>query len=222
MAVPTGMWGVAIFASHFNSKHNMETNGIDYKGLAQSARRELNERMEGFISRMGWLKEYLQQLLDDMDTLAKENQIQKAKIDSLQERIRKDQLNIQQKEQEHKAECVKYQEQIAEEKRLRMELEMKMTEMTKLSTNVAKKSPEEDLIKGIRTYVNHSKQKRPDKRAKAKEAALDMVLANKLTLPEDLAAAIESLDDEQPEPKVVNVGNGGHYNDIHDNKEVKV
>ena len=200
----------------------MEANGIDYKGLAQSARRELNERMEGFISRMGWLKEYLQQLLDDMDTLAKENQIQKAKIDSLQERIRKDQLNIQQKEQEHKAECVKYQEQIAEEKRLRMELEMKMTEMTKLSTNVAKKSPEEDLIKGIRTYVNHSKQKRPDKRAKAKEAALDMVLANKLTLPEDLAAAIESLDDEQPEPKVVNVGNGGHYNDIHDNKEVKV
>ena len=52
MAVPTVMWGVAVVASHFNSKHNMETNEIDYKGLAQSARRELNERMEGFISRM--------------------------------------------------------------------------------------------------------------------------------------------------------------------------
>ena len=54
--------------------------------------------------------------------------------------------------------------------------------------------------------------------ALAKEAALDMVLANKLTLPEDLAAAIESLDDDQSDPKVVNVS--GNYNDIHDNGTV--
>ena len=45
-----------------------------------------------------------------------------------------------------------------------------------------------------------------------------MVLANKLTLPEDLAAAIECLDDDQADPKVVNVT--GNYNDIHDNGTV--
>ena len=113
-------------------------------------------------------------------------------------------------------------QQLVEEKRLRAEAEMRMAELNKLSSDVAKKSSEEALLKALRTYVSNSKRKRPDKRAAAKEAALDMVLANKLTLPEDLAAAIESLDDDQTEPKVVNVGNGGHYNDIHDNGGVTV
>ena len=47
---------------------------------------------------------------------------------------------------------------------------------------------------------------------------LELAMANGVAFPEDLAASIDSLDDEQPEAKVVNVA--GNYNDIHDNGSV--
>lgn len=94
-------------------------------------------------------------------------------------------------------------EQLAEEKRARAELEMKMAELSKLSAGVAKKSSEEDLLKALRTYANRSKRKTADKRMFAKSAILEIAIANGLDLPEDLKAVIESLDDEQTEPKIV-------------------
>ena len=112
-----------------------------------------------------------------------------------------------------------YQEKLEEAYRKRAELEMKLMEMSKLSTGVAKKASEENVLKALRTYVNRSKRKTADKRAFAKSATLEIANANGLELPEDLKAAIESLDDEQTEAKVVNVA--GNYNDVHDNKEVK-
>ena len=84
---------------------------------------------------------------------------------------------------------------------------------------MAKKASEDNQIKALRTYVNRSKRKTPDKRVFAKYAMLEIANANGLTLPEELAATIDSLDDEQPEPKVVNVA--GNYNDIHDNGKVE-
>ena len=77
--------------------------------------------------------------------------------------------------------------------------------MSKLSTGMAKKASEDNLLKALRTYVNRSKRKTADKRAFAKSATLEIANANGLIIPEDLAAAIDSLDDEQAEPKVVNV-----------------
>lgn len=112
------------------------------------------------------------------------------------------------------------QQQLNDERKQKAELEMKMNEMSKLSAGVAKKSSEEDLLKALRTYVNRSKRKTIDKRAFAKTATLEIANANGLDLPEDLKAAIESLDDEQTDPKVVNVS--GNYNDVHDNGEVSV
>ena len=109
-------------------------------------------------------------------------------------------------------------EQLAEEKRVRAELEMKIAELSKLSAGMAKKSSEEDLLKALRTYANRSKRKTADKRMFAKSAILEIAIANNLTLPEELAATVDSLDDEQTEPKVVNVA--GNYNDIHDNGTV--
>ncbi len=109
-------------------------------------------------------------------------------------------------------------EQLAEEKRLRADLEMKVAELSKLSAGMAKKSSEEDLLKALRTYANRSKRKTADKRMFAKSAILEIAIANNLTLPEELAATVDSLDDEQTEPKVVNVA--GNYNDIHDNGTV--
>lgn len=110
------------------------------------------------------------------------------------------------------------QQQLDNEKQQRAELEMKLMEMNKLTTGMAKKASEDNLLKALRTYVNRSKRKTSDKRAFAKSASLEIANANGLAIPEDLAAAIDSLDDELSEPKVVNVA--GNYNDVHDNGSV--
>ena len=75
-------------------------------------------------------------------------------------------------------------------------------------------------LNALRVFVNKSKRKKLDKRIAVKEMVLEMAFANGVTLPEDLAANIECLDDEQPEAKVVNVA--GNYNDIHDNGSVNM
>ena len=97
-------------------------------------------------------------------------------------------------------------------------LEMKLSEMTKLSGDVAKKSSQEGLLKAVRTFVNKSKHKRIEKRMAVKEMLLELANANSIVFPEDLATTIDALDDEHSEAKVVNVT--GNYNDIHDNGSV--
>lgn len=100
------------------------------------------------------------------------------------------------------------------------ELEMKLAEMSKLSAGVAKKASQEEVLKALRTFVNKSKQKRIEKRTAIKEMVLELAMANNLSLPNDLAATLDSLDDEVPQSNVVNVH--GNYNDIHDNRDVKI
>ena len=97
-------------------------------------------------------------------------------------------------------------------------LEMKLSEMTKLSGDVAKKSSQEGLLKAVRTFVNRSKQKRIEKRMAVKELLLELANANSIVFPADLAATIDALDDEHSEPKTVTVN--GNYNDVHDNGSV--
>lgn len=109
--------------------------------------------------------------------------------------------------------------QLAEEKRQKADLEMKLTELNKLMAGVAKKASEEVLLKTIQSYVNKSKQKGHKKRAAAKEWALEMVLANKLNVPEELAEAIEHLDDVQAGPRTV--VNGDLVQSKHVENEVK-
>ena len=95
------------------------------------------------------------------------------------------------------------QQQLAEEKQQRAELEMKLAEMSKLSADVAKKSSEDNLLKALRIYANRSKRKTADKRMFAKSAILEIANANNLILPEELAATVDSLDDEQTEAKII-------------------
>ena len=109
----------------------------------------------------------------------------------------------------------------AENERLRedvQEKEMKLSELSKLSAGVAKKSSQDEVLKALRTFVNKSKRKKYEKRVAIKEMVLELAYANNLTFPDDLAATLESLDDEPSESKVVNVA--GNYNDIHDNGSV--
>lgn len=107
------------------------------------------------------------------------------------------------------------QEQLLEEKDLRTKAEIQLKEMSQLSAGVAKKASQDELLKAIRVFVNKSKRKKIEKRIAVKEMVLEMVNANSIVLPEDLALAIDALDDEQTEARVVNVQ--GNYNDIHDN-----
>ena len=117
-------------------------------------------------------------------------------------------------------ENVSLRQQLEEGREQRAELEMKLMEMSKLSAGMAKKASEENLLRALRTYVNRSKRKTADKRAFAKSATLEIANANGLNLPDDLRAAIESLDDEQIEAKVVTVN--GNYTDVHGNGEVEL
>ncbi len=111
-----------------------------------------------------------------------------------------------------------FRQQMEEEKESRKEIEMKYLEMSKLSANVVKKSPQEDLHKALRTFINKSKQKRIEKRIAIKEMVLELGNVNGIVFPDDIAATIDSLDDENPEPKVVHVA--GNYNDVHDNENI--
>ena len=110
------------------------------------------------------------------------------------------------------------QEQLLEEKDLRTKAEIQLKEMSQLSAGVAKKASQDELLKAIRVFVNKSKRKKIEKRIAVKEMVLEMVNASSIVLPEDLALAIDALDDEQTEARVVNVQ--GNYNDIHDNGNV--
>ncbi len=149
-----------------------------YQDRMYEMRRELAQEQERLADKAKHLEERMQ-LMDAMDGLLAENSKQQADIESLQQ-------------------------QLAEERQRRADVEMKLAELNKLTAGVARKASEEVLLKTIQSYVNKSKQKRPEKRAAAKEWALEMVLSNKLNVPEELAAAIEALDDEQPaEPRTV-------------------
>ena len=171
-------------------------NEMDFTELARDARRALEREREEMMERAGQLDAHLQ-VLDEMEAVLKENT-----------RLTEENVGLQQ--------------QINDEKLLRSELEMKLMEMNKLTTGMAKKASEDNLLKALRTYVNRSKRKTADKRAFAKSATLEIANANGLDLPEDLKAAIESLDDDtEPAPStVVNVQAGATFNDIHDNGKV--
>jgi len=167
----------------------MEGDFIDYTEKAREARIGLVNELERLTEKMQQMNDYVR-LLDSMDSLIAECR-----------RLSDDNESLQQ--------------QLADEKKRNADLEMKLAEMGKLSTGVAMKASEEAMLKALRTYVNRSKRKTLDKRAFAKTATLEIANANGLMLPEDLATAIDSLDDEQTEPKTVTVN--GNYNDIHDN-----
>ena len=98
------------------------------------------------------------------------------------------------------------------------QLETQLNEMSKLSAGVAKKSSQDDVLKAMRTYLNISKRKTLSKREAAKTVFMDLFTSTKLDLPDDIKELLTYLDDEQAEPKVVNVA--GNYNDIHDNGTV--
>ena len=175
----------------------MENDYEDFNETARELRRALAYEEEQLTEKAEQVKMF-RLMMDRVDGLMEENRNLAEEVKSLEQ-------------------------QLDDEKRQRAELEMKLMEMGKLSVGVAKKSSEEAVLKALRMYVNRSKRKTADKRAFAKSATLEIANANGLDLPEDLKAAIESLDDEQSEPKTnTTVNVQGNYNDVHDNGGVNL
>lgn len=113
-------------------------------------------------------------------------------------------------ENEHlKEEISDLREQLQEEKEARAKVEMQLNEMNKLSSNVVKKSSQDEMLKAVRTFVNKSKQKTSKKRTLIKEMVLEFTFANGIVLPDELAQAVYALDDEPELQTVVNVNAGG-------------
>ena len=170
----------------------MKTNLDEYKEMMHDVRRALGSEKERLTERIEQL-DGVMKMADMTDELL-------SQIDDLKE------------ENERLS---------AENERLREEVqekEMKLSELSKLSVGVAKKSSQDEVLKALRTFVNKSKRKKYEKRVAIKEMVLEMANANSIVFPDDLAATLESLDDEPSESKVVNVA--GNYNDIHDNGSV--
>ena len=164
---------------------------IDLMELAREARRNLEKKQDRLVAELTDVDNNIH-LMDGIDELLEENRRQKVEIADLQE-------------------------QLAEEKRQRAELEMNLAEIRKLLDGMAKKSSEEGVIKALQIFVNRSKRKTADKRTYIKNVILELAIANGLTLPDDLAATIESLDDEQAVP--INVA-GDYVEHKHIEKEV--
>ena len=154
----------------------MKTNLDEYKEMMHDVRRALGSEKERLTERIEQL-DGVMKMADMTDELL-------SQIDHLKEE--NERLN-------------------AENERLRedvQEKEMKLSELSKLSAGVAKKSSQDEVLKALRTFVNKSKRKKYEKRVAIKEMVLELAYANNLTFPDDLAATLESLDDEPSESKV--------------------
>ena len=75
-------------------------------------------------------------------------------------------------------------------------------------------------LQWLRSYLKTSKRKTLAKREAAKMVITELFANAKVELPDDIVDMLDHLDDEQIEPKVVNVA--GSYNEIHDNGRVTV
>ena len=100
---------------------------------------------------------------------------------------------------------------ISENGNLMKEVEMQLKEMSKLSASVAGKASQDELLKALRVFVNKSKRKKLEKRIAVKEMVLELGNANSMVFPEDLAAALDSLDDEQMETKPATGETHNHF-----------
>ena len=154
----------------------MKTNLDEYKEVMHDVRRTLGSEKERLTERIEQLEGFMK-MADMTDELL-------SQIDDLNDE--NERLSV-------------------ENERLRQEVrekDMKLSELSKLSVGVAKKSSQDEVLKALRTYVNVSKRKTLSKRVAVKMMIMELGNAIGLTFPEDMIATLEALDDEQTEPKI--------------------
>lgn len=128
--------------------------------LVDGVRREVERERERLIERVERM-EVLLKITESADEML-------SAIRERDERIAEQDIKMQEKD-----------ERLAQ-------MEMQLSEMSKLSAGVAKKASQDELIKGLRTFVNISKRKSIDKRAHVKYMIMELSDAANLTMPEDL------------------------------------
>ena len=156
----------------------MEIDKTELKDWSESASRALEREREKMMERVELING-MARAMEAVDDILAENERLKAENESLN------------------AENETLQTQLLTERELRTKAEMQLGEMSKLSVGVAKKASQEELLPALRVFVNKSKRKKLEKRIAVKEMVLEMANANGLTLPEEFAAVIDSLDDEE-------------------------
>ena len=89
---------------------------------------------------------------------------------------------------------------------------MQLKEMSKLSASVAGKASQDELLKALRVFVNKSKRKKLEKaHSREGDGAGTWQWRIRMVFPEDLAAALDSLDDEQMETKPATGETHNHF-----------
>ena len=149
----------------------MEIEMEEWKDWADGAQRELEHKLERMREEKEKVDNYLM-AIEVARRLTSENEKLVAEIETLRQ-------------------------QLQEEKRLRAQQEVKLTEVSKLSVGMAKKASQDDLSKALRTYLNTSKRKTQSKREAAKTVFMEMLISAKLELPDDIMEQLEHLDDDQ-------------------------
>lgn len=182
----------------------------ELKDWRDNARRGLKREVEQLREKEEQIDEYLR-ALDATDELLAELVDLNDKAESLQKEINDLNAQLEQKDKT----IVDLQQQLLEAREQRLASETKLSELSKLTAGVAKKSSQDNMIKAMRSYLNTSRRKTLGKREAAKMVLTELFTSAKMELPEDIMDLLAHLDDEQSEPKVVNVT--GNYNDIHDN-----
>ena len=185
----------------------------ELKDWKDDVRNELERDLEQVREKHEQISNYLR-VLDAVDEMVTEHKSLKRQLDDKQDEIDnlKDEIDKVQSDNDV------LRQQLLDEKERRLSSQTKLSELSKLSAGVAKKSSQDELIKAMRSYLNISRRKTQGKREAAKMVFMEMFTSAKLELPDDIMESLDHLDDDQDDLKVVNVT--GNYNDVHDNGRV--
>lgn len=185
----------------------------ELKDWKDDVRNELERDLEQVREKHEQISNYLR-VLDAVDEMVTEHKSLKRQLDDKQDEIDNLKDEIDKVQSDNDA----LRQQLLDEKERRLSSQTKLSELSKLSAGVAKKSSQDELIKAMRSYLNISRRKTQGKREAAKMVFMEMFTSAKLELPDDIMESLDHLDDDQDDPKVVNVT--GSYNDVHDNGRV--